>query len=382
MILGPRQTGKTSYVKNLFPDSWCLNLLLTSEFLKYSKDPGQFRREALERFRGQSRSKTRMTVFIDEVQKIPALLDEVHSLIEEFPHSRFILTGSSARKLKRSSVNLLAGRALSKRMYPFIAPEISEQIKHTNLDDLLKFGTLPGVFGKDPELKREILRTYVETYLKEEIQLESLTRSLPQFSRFLEVAAQSFTEVLNYSKIGRDCDQSPKTTLNFFEILADTLIGFKLMSWSESKRKQLASHPKFYFFDNGVTCALLSRHLDPLDPPLRGRLFEQWIINEVRARVDYDHREIQLYSWRPKQGSAEVDLFAARGKKPLFAAEIKSFGRPLDEHFKGLSALHEENPKIPLYLICTSEHPFRARQMESVRVIPWKTFLLEELPKY
>ncbi|MGK5087957.1 DUF4143 domain-containing protein [Bdellovibrionota bacterium FG-2] len=217
---------------------------------------------------------------------------------------------------------------------------------------------------------------------KEKIQAEGLTRSLPQFAHFLDVAAQSFTEVLNYSNVGRSCGQSPKTTQNYFEILEDTLIGFRLRSWSESKRQQLAAHPKFYFFDNGVTCAILSRLLDPLDPSLRGRLFEQWIINEVRARVDYEGRDIQLYSWRPQVEKAEVDLLTARGKRPLFAAEIKSFNKPNKEHFRNLRLLREEYPKLPLYLICTADHPYRDDEDDSILVMPWSKFLLEELPKY
>ncbi len=381
LILGPRQTGKTSFVKAKFPTAWNINLLLTSEYLKYSKDPGLFRKEALFRFHGRPKDQIGMTVIIDEIQKVPALLDEVHALIEELPGSQFILTGSSARKLKRNAVNLLAGRALSKRMYPFIFPEISS-LAHLDLNELLQFGTLPGVFEKETDLKREILRTYVDTYLKEEIQTEGLTRSLAQFSHFLDVAAQSFTEVLNLSKIGRSCGQSPKTTQNYFEILEDTLIGFRLMSWSESKRSQLASHPKFYFFDNGVTCALLSRLLDPLDPSLRGKLFEQWLINEVRARVDYDARDIQLFSWRTQVENAEVDLLAARAKTPLFAAEIKSFNKPSPEHFRNLRILRKDYPKLPLYLICTADHAYRDDLDDSITVIPWAKFLLEELPKY
>jgi uncharacterized protein len=374
LLLGPRQTGKTSYLKECYPDAWKVNLLLTSDYLRYSKDPDLFRKEAL----FQLQKKQTKTIVIDEVQKLPSLLDEVHFLIEEFPEANFILTGSSARKLKRSSVNLLAGRAISKKMYPFILPEIQKEVESLTLDELLRFGTLPGVFLKDPALKSEVLRTYVETYLKEEILAEGLVRNLPQFAHFLDVAAQSFTEVLNYSKIGRQCNQSPRTTQNYFDILEDTLIGYRLLSWSESKRKQLESHPKFYFFDNGVTSALLSRLIDPLDPALRGRLFEQWVINEVRARVDYDRRDVQLYSWR-EQAGVEVDLMAARGKNPLFAAEIKSFEKLSWRHFEGLKALQKDYPELPLYLICTTPNPYREGD---VTVLSWKHFLLEELPKY
>lgn len=302
------------------------------------------------RLQKSEKARARTTVIIDEVQKIPELLNEVHSLIEEFPNSQFILTGSSARKLKQSSVNLLAGRAISKRMYPFILPELLNSNEMTDLDFLL--------------------------------QSEGLTRNLPQFSHFLDVAAQGFTEVINYSKIGRDCGQSPKTTQNYFEILEDTLIGFRMMFWSESKRQQLAGHPKFYFFDNGVTCALLSRLVDPLDTPLRGRLFEQWLINNARARTDYDERDIQYYAWRNLSNTIEVDLFAVRGKTPLFGAEIKSFSQPTTEHLDGLRVLREQYPKLPLYLVCTAEHPYWVSDVEQVLVVPWQSFLLEELPKY
>ncbi len=373
LLLGPRQTGKTCFVKNLSNNTWYINLLLTSEYLKYSRDPGLFRKEAL----FQLKQKKIKMIIIDEIQRLPNLLNEVHTIIEEIPKSIFIMTGSSARKLKRSSVNLLAGRAISKRMYPFIFSEIQNK-SHNILDEILQFGTLPGVFEKEVSLKIEILRTYVETYLKEEIQLEGLTRNLPNFSHFLEIAAQSFAETLNYSKIGRACNQSPKTTQNYYDILEDTLIGFRLPCWNKSKRKQLASHPKFYFFDNGVTAALLSRLLDPLDPSLRGRMFEQWIINEIKARTDYDNRDVKLFVWKEQEG-AEVDLLLARGKTPLFAAEIKSFSELNKDHFRGLEKLRESYPKIPLYLICTTSKPY---SHDSINIFPWQDFLLDEINKY
>ncbi len=367
ILLGPRLTGKSYYIRTLKDATfWEVNLLLSQTFLKYERNPSQFRKEALYKIKNDHIR----TIFIDEIQKLPILLNEVHQLIEETA-CKFILTGSSARKLMRGSANLLGGRALLKQLFPFTFPEISSYYESHPLDELLQFGVLPGIFVKKPESRPEILRSYVRTYLKEEIQAEGLVRKLSHFSQFLDVAAQSFAETLNYSKIGRDCDQSPKTTQNYYEILDDTLIGFRLYCWTESKRKQLSTQPKFYFFDNGVTCALLSRLIDPLDFTLRGKLFEQWIINELRARFHYESLDLELFTWRTVSGE-EVDLLVARGKKLLFGVEIKSFSKLNPEHFRGLKALESEYPGLPLYLVYAGDQPYEEGM---VKVLPWKMFL-------
>ncbi len=369
ILLGPRQTGKSYYIKSLnLPKLWSVNLLLSRSYLKYSKNPSLFRDEALHQIQKNGVE----TIFVDEIQKLPILLDEVHQLIEE-TSCRFILTGSSARKLKRGSANLLAGRALLKRLYPLIYPEIKESLNVHLIDELLQFGSVAGIYQKPAQSRASFLRSYINTYLKEEIQMEGLTRGLPSFSHFLDVAAQTFGETLNYSKIGRDCSQNANTTRNYFEILEDTLIGYSLPTWDESRRKQLASHPKFYFFDNGVTCALLSRLSDPLDASLRGRLFEQWIINEVRARFDYDERDLSLCYWKTQSG-LEVDLIVARGKTPLFAVEIKSHAQIRDEHLNSLRELRLDYPSLPLYLVCTEPEP---RTMDGISLVPWWIFLTE-----
>lgn len=376
ILLGPRQTGKSYLVKHLnIEPMWSVNLLLSRAFLKYSQNPHLFREESLY----QIQEKRVQTIFVDEVQKLPILLDEVHQILEETA-CRFILTGSSARKLKRGAANFLGGRALFKRLYPLTYFELKPTARMDThwLDSVLQFGSIAGIYQRPIKSRPQFLRSYVGTYLKEEIQLEGLVRGLPGFSRFLEVAAQSIGEVLNYSNLGRDCDQNSNTIKNYFEVLEDTLVGYQVPAWTESKRKQLSTHPKFYYFDNGVTCALLSRLIDPLDAPLRGKLFEQWIFNEVRAHLDYREKEIDLYYWRT-QGGLEVDLLAAQGKNPKFAAEIKSFSNVRDEHLNPLRALRQDYPNLPLYLVHTGDEP---RKVDGITVIPWREFLEEVLTSF
>ena len=379
VLLGPRQTGKSFLIKHLeIPQLWTVNLLLSRSYLKYSQTPSLFREEAL----NQIRTNHIQTILVDEVQKLPILLDEVHQLLEE-TDCRFILTGSSARKLKRGAANLLGGRAIFKRLYPLIFSELKAELNLSEppytqwLDSILRYGTITGIYQKSLKSRPQFLRTYVNTYLKEEIQMEGLVRGLPNFARFLEVAAQSIGETLNYSNIGRNCDQNSNTIKNYFEILEDTLVGYQVPAWSESKRKQLASHPKFYFFDNGITCALLSRLSDPLDSPLRGKLFEQWIFNEVRARFDYDDRDLSLSYWRTQSG-IEVDLLVAQGKTLKFAAEIKSFSNVRDEHLNPLRELKLEYPDLPTYLVCTVEEP---RTVDGITILPWWQFLEQILER-
>ncbi len=313
------------------------------------------------------------TIFVDEIQKLPILLDEIHQLLEE-TECRFLMTGSSARKLKRGAANLLGGRAIFKKLYPLIYPEIEKDLGAQSsqwLEEILQYRTIAGIYQKSIQSRSQFLRSYVNTYLKEEIQLEELVRGLPNFSRFLEVAAQSVSETVNYTNVGRDCDQNINTTKNYFEILEDTLIGYRLPAWSESARKKMATHPKFYFFDNGVTCALMSRLNDPLDPSLRGKLFEQWILNEVRARLDYDDRDFSLNYWKTQAGH-EVDLLVAQGKIPRFAAEIKSFSTVRDEHLNPLRELRLDYPDLPLYVICMIDQP---RTVDGITILPWQEFL-------
>jgi predicted AAA+ superfamily ATPase len=205
-------------------------------------------------------------VFVDEVQKVPALLDEVQALIDR-GGVRFILTGSSARKLRRGGGNLLAGRAVTRRLHPLTGRDLGDRF---DLGRALRFGTLPAVVTSSDEEARDLLRSYGETYLREEIQAEAVVRNLGGFARFLDVAAAQCGEILNYTAVGRDAGLATRTVQEYFQVLEDTLIGFRLEAWGRSPRARLVRHPRFYLFDTGITNALTHRLTATVDPIARG----------------------------------------------------------------------------------------------------------------
>ncbi|MFH1259348.1 MAG: AAA family ATPase [Elusimicrobiota bacterium] len=273
-LFGPRQSGKTTLIQQLFTKKiYSINLLLNDQFFKYSKQPSLLRYEVEKKIE----TKEIETVFIDEIQRIPSLLNEVQYLIDNYK-IKFILTGSSCRKLKRGGANLLGGRAVQRFLFPFTWNEIKGQ---TDLTEILHFGSLPHVFNqKNITDKRDALKSYCDIYLREEIQAESIVRNLGSFSRFLDMAASQFGEIINFSNIARECQLPVMTIKSYYEILEDTLLGFKLDPWRKSIRKRLGAHPKFYLFDNGVTNAI-NKYLDSIsDPFLQGKLFEQFIIQD------------------------------------------------------------------------------------------------------
>lgn len=369
-VFGPRQCGKTTLVESFLNQksskSWEVNLLQTEILFKYLKDPSLFRKEALYTIEKEGTK----IIFIDEVQKIPPLLDEIHWLIEKTP-CYFILTGSSARKLKRGGANLLAGRALQKCLFPFIYREIKQNFI---LETALHLGTLPGVYEKPEDLKQAILKTYVDTYLKEEIQQESVVRNLGHFARFLELAAAGFTEITNYSNIARECGVSSKTVQGYYDILEDTLIGFRLLGWTKSVRKQLASHPKFYFFDNGITNALMHTLQDQPNLILRGRLFEQWIMNEIKATHHYMGSETQLFYWRTNN-DAEVDIVLAKGNRVIVAVEIKATQTIRSANLTGLKSFLKEHPHTRALVISEVHQPYFLNAERTIEILPWQRFL-------
>jgi predicted AAA+ superfamily ATPase len=316
MLLGPRQTGKSTLICSLLPDqSWIVDLLKTDEFLKYSQNPSQLRLDATFQI-----SKNHVTtIFIDEIQRLPELLNEIQSLLSLYPQTRFIVTGSSARKLKRSHSNLLAGRLIQEQLFPFTYHELKTDF---DLKQALVFGTLPAIYGRTDDEKKLILQTYAQTYLREEIQQEALVRNLGSFTRFLNVAAAQFTELTKYQSIASECQVPASTVKGFYEILEDTLIGFRLYGWNTSPRKQLSTYPKFYLFDNGVTNSLNHLLGSELSPVVAGKLFEQWVLHEVRARFAYGHSEHGLFYWRTNN-DMEVDLLIGHRQKILAAIEIK-----------------------------------------------------------
>ncbi len=365
LLLGPRQTGKSTLVRHALPkNSWTVDLLQHDLVLEYHKNPGLFRREAEEKIRSGCR-----TIFVDEVQKVPALLDAAHELIEA-RKARFILTGSSARKLKRGGANLLAGRAAMRRLHPLT---MDEQGSHFSLSRTLRYGSLPAVVTGSDDDARELLRTYAETYLREEIQDEALVRNLGGFARFLDVAAAQCGDILNYSSVGRDAMLATRTVQEYFQILEDTLIGFRLDAWRTSPRARLVTHPRFYLFDTGVTNALARRLTAQPDASQTGRLFEQWIVLECLRRIDYANDEARLFYWRTNHG-AEVDLLVEKHGRLRVAVEIKSKARIASADLSGLRSFAEAHPRVPCVLVCTAREEHR---IGDVRVLPYRRFFEE-----
>jgi len=362
-LFGPRQTGKTTLIDSVFKDKvYRINLLLSDQFFKYSKDPSLLRREVIEK------KKSIKHVFIDEIQRVPELLNEVQYLIDS-TSLNFLMSGSSARKLRRGYANLLGGRAVQRFLFPFLWNEVSgnPQLMH-----FLRFGSLPPVFlAKTEEDKIDLLNAYVDIYLREEIQAEGIVRHIGAFSRFLDMAASQFGEIVNYSTVARECQQAVMTVKTYYEILVDTLIGFRLEPWRKSVRKRLSGHPKFYLFDNGVT-NIINRYDHAIsDPYLLGRLFEQFIIVETIKRIKTSQKLINLYYWRTNTG-AEVDLLMEQSGKLTGAYEIKWSRTITTAQLTGLKSFQQDYPDVPCYVVCNADEPYR---LGNILVMNWKQFL-------
>ena len=363
-LFGPRQVGKSTLIKEHFTKHvWLVDLLLNETYFSYSKNPSLFRHEAIHKIKNEGIK----IIFIDEVQRLPLLLNEVQHLMQNFK-CQFILTGSSARKLKRGGANLLGGRAVQRFLFPFIYKEIENIF---NLDEALLFGTLPPIISKTAKEKTDILYSYVNSYLREEIQSEGIVRNLGGFSRFLDMAANQFGELTNYSAIARECQLPVRTVQSYYEILEDTLIGFRVEPWRKSIRKRLSAHPKFYFFDPGVTNAINKRLTSPLDAQLKGRLFEQWVILETYRIINYEKSEANIFYWRTNHG-AEVDLLIEKHGKLKAAIEIKSSSNIAGSHLSGLRAFREEYPNVAAYIVCNSKNTY---DLEKVKILNWENYL-------
>lgn len=288
------------------------DLLRSADLLKLMRNPDQFRFEVEALEKGS-------WIVVDEIQKWPPLLNEIHSLIADYGDKyRFALSGSSARKLKRIDANLLAGRVINRKFFPLTGDELNYCF-HT--DDLLKYGALPKVCA-DQENRVDILEAYVANYLKEEIQQEALVQNLASFSRFLEVAAIMNGQVVNVSNIARDAGVARPTVQRYFETLMDTLIGFWLPAWKPRAKVKEVSHPKFYFFDPGVVRAIQNRLREPLESAERGALLETLVLHEIRSWMNISGSGGELYYWRtPNQ--TEIDFVWMRGKKAI-GFEVKA----------------------------------------------------------
>jgi len=370
-LFGPRQTGKSTLVNAAFTKKvWKINLLMTDQFLKYSKHPERLRLEALEKIEREGIRR----IFIDEIQRVPDLLNEVHFLIEK-TGCQFLMTGSSARKLRKGGINLLAGRAIQRCLFPFVYQEIRNSF---SLDEVLRFGSLPAVYGCSPEERFDILNSYTETYLRKEVHAEGLVRNLGGFSRLLDLAASQCGELISYTSIGRDCHVATRTVQAYYDILEDTLISIRLQPWRRSIRKRMVSHAKFYLFDLGITNSLIRQLTAPLDPLRRGRLFEQFIILETYRLLHYRQSEACIYFWRTNHG-AEVDMIIEKHGKIIGAFEIKSQSHIAGAHLTGLRSFRTEYPEVPLHVIAMVENSYR---IEDVLVVSWKQYLEELIEKF
>lgn len=354
-LFGPRSTGKTTLLRTQFPDLEIINLLSSAMYISLAENPSKLQDIVREQL------KNHKIVIIDEIQKIPELLDEIHNLIESTP-VHFILTGSSARKLKQSGVNLLAGRAWQANLFPLVSHEIEE----FDIIRYLKFGGLPQVYTS--QYPEEELDAYINTYLQEEIKAEALVQNPITFSRFLKVASFSNTEQLNYSNIASDTGIPASTIRSYFTILEDTFIGFLVESWQESKRRKAGATPKFYLFDTGVANFLRADNNINEGSSEYGKAFEQFIAMELRAYLSYRRVKKSLRYWRTRSGS-EVDFLIGNDT----AIEVKSTRKICDKHLKGLRTLKEE--KIFLQYIVVSFDKMDRITVDDIRCLHWSQFL-------
>lgn len=351
-LFGPRSTGKSRLLKHDFPESQYLNLLDSELYLNLSQQP-----QLLESYLNKKKPGP---LIIDEVQRIPDLLNEVHRLIED-SGKKFILTGSSARKLKRGQANLLAGRAWTANLFPFAWPELN----HFDLEKYLFFGGLPNVaLSEDPA---EEMKAYVDTYLREEVQAEGLVRKIPDFNRFLRVAALSTAQILNFEKIAREAQAKPSTVKSYFEILEDTMIGFHIPAWTNGKLRRTIRAPKFFMFDCGVV-----RHLGgikSLDPAsdLFGRSFEQFIAQELRVAISYSRKDRSISYWRSAHGH-EVDFVI----NDDIAIEVKATTKPNSDDLSGLKNIAEEGSFKHRILVCRCS---RVQTIQGIEILPYSVFL-------
>lgn len=334
-LFGPRGTGKTTWIKFAFPESVYIDLLEAEVFNDLLANPQRLSNFIPEDFTGW--------VIIDEVQRVPELLHEVHRLIEGKPY-KFILTGSSPRKLRRNGPNLLAGRALTLSMHPFTAVEVGDDF---DLERSLKYGQMPSIYsGEDP---RKYLAAYVKTYLEEEIRQEGLTRNLSAFMRFLEAASFSQGSLLNISSVARECAVERKVVGNYFSILEDLMIAYRIPVFSKKTKRRLVSHSKFYFFDTGVYRTL--RPSGPLDSPqeMEGVALETFFLQELIALNDAFDLGYKIYFWRTSNGK-EVD-FVLYGPRGFLAFEITRTSRINKGVVGGLKSFLEDYPEASAYCV-------------------------------
>lgn len=363
-LFGPRGTGKLTWLRQNFPSALHLDLL----------DPAQERvllaRPESVRERIAAIAAPRVVV-VDEVQRAPGLLTVVHALIEERSGSRFVLTGSSTRKLRRSGVDLLGGRAVRCSMHPFLAAELGARFE---LTAALRVGLIPGILAA-PSPDRA-LQAYLSLYLREEIKAEGFVRNLGAFSRFLEAMSFAHGQTLNLANVARDCEVSRTTVEGYLEVLEDMLLAFRLPVFQRRAKRQLAAHDKFFLFDVGVFRAL--RPAGPLDAPetIEGAALEGLVAQHLRAWIDYGDRSLSLHYWRTKSGS-EVD-FVVYGKGGFWAIEVKNGRKVAASDLRGLQGFHEDYPQARRLFLYRGRERLRR---DGVLCLPVDEFLASLRPR-
>jgi predicted AAA+ superfamily ATPase len=360
-LWGPRQAGKSTLLHQSFPDAFWIDLLLAEEYRRYLQNP-EFLRSEL------AAQPPERSVIIDEVQKVPQLLDEVHWLIEN-RGTNFVLCGSSARKVKRGHANLLGGRALRRELLGLTARETADR---WDLTRMLNHGYLPKIYLSDRP--RPLLNAYVADYLKEEIATEGLVRNLPVYSEFLNIASLSDTELVNFSTIARDCGVSSHTIQGYFQILVDTLLGRWLPAFHLRPKRRVISAPKFYFSDVGVVNFLAKRWKIEPGSADYGKAFENWIFHELCAYNSYSESFADLFYWRLASG-VEVDFIINNN----IAIEAKATGKVTKDHLKGLREIAIDQPQISKrFVVCLETKP-RITE-DGIKILPAHAFvkLLEE----
>lgn len=354
-LWGSRQTGKSTLLRTLFPDARYYDLLKSDLRMALQLRPSQLREECIMLDDGG-------LVIIDEVQKVPALLDEVHWLIEN-KRLRFILSGSSARKLRRSGANLLGGRAVRQVLFPLVSAEIPD----FDLARALNNGMLPRHYLIENPTNR--IKAYIGDYLQQEIVEESVVRRLESFTRFLQVAAFSNAEIVNYTNIAQDCGVSAKSVKEYFTILEETMLGFFLPAYTKVVQRRVAVSPKFYYFDVAIPNHLLQRIPLQQGTDVYGHALEHFVIQELRAYLSYRHPSKTLTYWHTLDNKYEVDAIIGEAEVGI---EVKSTASVSSSDTKGLRAFGEEYPQAKLILLSMEEHP---RMVNSIEIWPVEQFL-------
>ncbi|MDD2715617.1 MAG: AAA family ATPase [Candidatus Wallbacteria bacterium] len=359
-LWGARKTGKTTYLKARFPDSLTYDFLKTDLFLEVSKKPSLLRELIL----AKDDASLRKPIILDEVQKVPQVLDEVHSLIEE-KGLRFVLCGSSARKLKRGQANLLGGRAWRYELFPFVSQEIGS----IDLLHVLNHGLIPRHYLQNDADCKKSLKAYVQDYLREEVFAEGLTRNIPAFSRFFDAFGYSHGEMTNYCNIARDCGVDSKTVKEYYQILMDTLLAVRVEPFKTKQSRQVITKAsKFYLFDVGVAGCLTKRHIVEQRGAEFGKAFEHFMLMEMVAYKSYSGKDYAINFWRTKAG-LEVDFILGEGE---VAVEVKGTSRVEAKEINGLESFREAHPSRKSILVCNEKEK---RIHNRIEILPWKNFL-------